>query len=53
MCEEAGLSEHKANHSLDVTGATSLYNGGVPERVIQQRTGHHSIEALRKYEHTN
>ena len=24
MCEKAGLSEHKTNHSLDVTGATSL-----------------------------
>ena len=52
MCEEAGLSEHKTNHSLHVTGATSLYKGGVPEREIQQRTGHRSIEALRKYEHT-
>ena len=40
MCEEAGLSEHKTNHSLRVTGATSLYNAGVPEREIQQRTGH-------------
>ena len=52
MCEEAGLNERKTNHSLRVTGATSLYNGGVPEREIQQRTGHRSIEALRKYECT-
>ena len=52
MCEEAGLSERKTNHSLCVTGATSLYNGGVPEWEIQQRTGHRSIEALRKYERT-
>ena len=52
MCEEAGLSERKTNHSLCVTGATSLYKGGVPEREIQQRTGHCSIEALGKYECT-
>ncbi len=52
MCEEAGIGERKTNHSLRVTGATSLYNGGVPEREIQQRTGHRSLEALRKYERT-
>ena len=52
VCEEAGLSERKTNHSLRVTGATSLYSGGVPEREIQQRTGHCSLEALRKYERT-
>ena len=52
MCEEAGLSKHKTNHSLRVTGATSLYKGGVSEQEIQQRTGHRSIEALRKYERT-
>ena len=49
MCEEAGLSKRKTNHSLCVTGATSLYSGGVPER---ERTGHRSLEALRKYERT-
>ena len=29
---------------------TSLFDAGVPERVIQQRTGHRSIEGLRIYE---
>ena len=40
MCAEAGISERKTNHSLRVTGATSMYSGGVTEREIQQRTVH-------------
>ena len=52
MCAEAGISECKMNHSLRVSGATSLYSGGVPEQKIQQRTDHRSLEALRRYERT-
>ena len=47
---EAGIAGKKTNHSLRVAGATSLFSASVPERVIQGRTGHVSIEALRKYE---
>ena len=50
MCEEAGISGRKTNHSLRVSGTTSLFSAGVPERVIQGRSGHSSLEALRKYE---
>ena len=53
MFEEAGGQERKTNHSLRVAGATALYTGDVPEREIQQRTGHRSLEALRKYERTS
>lgn len=49
---EAGLSGNKSNHSLTVAGATSLYAAGVLERVVQGRTGHVSLEALRKYQVT-
>jgi len=52
MCEGAHLHERKTNHSLRVSGTASLYKGGVPEREIQQRSGHRSLEALRKYECT-
>ena len=31
MCKEAGI-EKKSNHSLRATGATALFNGGVPEK---------------------
>ena len=50
MCENAGIAGKKTNHSLRVTGATALFDAGVPERIIQSRTGHKSVEALRLYE---
>ena len=53
MCAEAGVKGEKSNHSLRVAGASSLFEAGVPERVIQERTGHKSIGALRVYEKVN
>ena len=53
MCNMAGLSGNKTNHSLRATGATHMYESGVPEKLIQERTGHHSLEALRSYERSN
>lgn len=50
MFEEAGILGKKTNHSLRVAGASSLFDAGVPERIIQQRTGHRSVEGLRVYE---
>ena len=50
MFADTGLSGKKTNHSLRVAGTTSLFDPGAPERVIQGRTGHLSIDALRKYE---
>ena len=38
------------NHSLRATAATVLFKANVPEKVIQERTGHRSLDALRKYE---
>ena len=34
-------------------GVTTLFNAGVGEKLIQQRTGHCSTEALRQYECTS
>ena len=50
--KDAGISG-KTNHSLRVTGATHMYNNGIPEKTIQSRTGHKSVEALRVYERPN
>ena len=50
MCSKAGIGGNKTNHSLRATGATELYMAGVPEKIIQERTGHKSTEALRMYE---
>ena len=52
MCKEVGIEGKKTNHSLRATGATELFQAKVPERLIQQRTGHRSVEALRVYERT-
>ena len=49
MCSDAGIG-HKTNHSLRATGATELSKRGTPEKLIQERTGHCSLEALRTYE---
>ena len=53
MCQEAGVDGKKTNHSLRATGATQLYESGVPKKLIQERTGHCFLKALRVYEHTN
>ena len=50
MCEEAGIASAKTNHSLRVAGTSAMFDAGVPERIIQGRTGHRSLEALRMYE---
>ncbi len=47
--KDAGITG-KTNHSLRVTGATRMYNSGIPEKTIQSRTGHKSVEALRVYQ---
>ena len=53
MCKNAKIGGNKTNHSLHATGATELYNAGVPEKIIKERTGHRSLEALRMYETTS
>ena len=50
MCQEAGISTKYTNHSLRAYGATSMFQAGVPEKLIQQHTGHRSLEGLRQYE---
>ena len=48
LCEAAGV-KRKTAHCLHVTCASSLFNAGVEERLILERTGHWS-NALLKYE---
>ena len=52
MCAQGGIDGRKTNHSLRATAATQLYEAGVPEKLIQERTGHRSTSALREYERT-
>ncbi len=53
MCAEAGVVGSKTNHSLWATSATDMYKAGAPEKLIQERTGHRSIEALRTHERSS
>ncbi|ESO99525.1 hypothetical protein LOTGIDRAFT_158614 [Lottia gigantea] len=53
LLKVAGVSEYKTNHSLRVTTATSLFNSGVPEQLIMERTGHRSVEGIRTYKRTS
>ena len=51
MMADASINGKKyTNHSLCATGATSLFDAGIPEAIIQKRSGHHSTKALRMYE---
>ena len=50
MCSDLGIGGNKTNHSLRATAASDLFQAGVPEKVIQQRTGHLSLGGLRQYE---
>ncbi len=49
----AGLdAEFVSNHSLRATGVSWLYESGVPEQLIMERSGHLSISGVRSYERT-
>ena len=50
MCCDAKVEGNFTNHSLRATGTTTLFDAGVPEAIIQKRTGHKSLDALRVYE---
>ena len=40
------------NHSLRATAASRMFEKGVPEKIIAERTGHRSLSGLRAYEKT-
>ena len=48
MCDAAGF-KRKTAHSLRVTCVSSLFNSGVEEKLIRERSGHRS-NALLQYE---
>lgn len=50
LCEQAGFSGHFTNHSLRAT-ATRLYDAGMDEQLIAEKTGHRS-SAVRSYKRT-
>ena len=52
LCNQAGIKGFKTNHGLRATAATRLYQSGVDEQQIMERTGHQSIEGYGSYKRT-
>ena len=46
------LSTKYTNHSLRATSASRLFVCNIPEKLIQEKTGHRSLSGLRVYERT-
>ena len=53
LCKEACLGVEYTNHSLRATAITPMYEGGVPENIISEKSGHRSIKGLHAYERTS
>ena len=53
LCKAAGIGGFKTNHSLRATAATRLYQSGVDEQLIMEKTGHRSLEGVRSYKRTS
>ncbi|XP_063397165.1 uncharacterized protein LOC134681459 [Mytilus trossulus] len=49
MCTKAGLSGNFTNHSGKRTCATTMFQSGIDEQTIMSRTGHRSVQGVRKY----
>ena len=50
LCSKAEITGYKTNHSLR---ASRLYQAGVDEQLVMERTSHHSIEGVRSYKRTS
>ena len=48
---DAGISGSFTNHCLRSTAISRMYNAGIPEKLISDKSGHHSLDGLRAYEH--
>ena len=49
LCETAGITGFKTNHSLRATTATRLYASGIDEQLVMERTGHRSLPGVQSY----
>ena len=53
IMKKAQFDGHYTYHSLRRSCATRLYDGGVPEQLIQETTGHRSSDGVRAYKCTS
>ena len=52
MSEKGCLTTKYTNHSLRATSTSRLFASNVPEKLIQEKSGHRSLAGLRAYERT-
>ena len=52
LVKQAGKEGHFTNHSLRVTAATRMFEGGIEEQLVKEKTGHRS-DAIRAYKRTS
>ena len=52
ISEKGELTTKYTKHSLRATSASRMFASNVPEKVIQEKTGHGSLAGLRAYERT-
>ena len=52
LCQKAGFSGKRTNHSCRAALATRLYEEGIDEQLICEKTGHRSV-AVRSYKRTS
>ena len=52
LCASAGLGGRRSNHSTRAAVATLMYEQGLDEQLIQEKTGHRSV-AVRSYKRTS
>ena len=53
LCKQAGIPGHRTNHSLHATAVTRLYQSGIDEQLVMERTGHRSLDGVGGYKHTS
>lgn len=53
ICKQCDIKGNKTNHSLRATCATRLFNNGVDEQLIMERTGHRSVNGVRTYKRSD
>ncbi len=52
LMKQAGKSGNYTNHSLRVTAATRMFESGIEEQLVKEKTGHKS-DAVRSYKRTS
>lgn len=53
LCKNGDIGGRKTNHSLRATCATRMFDEGIEEQIIMERTGHCTSKGVRAYKRTS